>query len=169
MGRLAYPKYHSELDSPKHETLNVFKILSYNPATVNHWISIGHSHFKDLTLSNRERELIILLSTAKFKSTYEWTHHIAVSAKVGITERQRGEIEAAGKCPKYFCSGQFDAGAGFSERDLTLLLLLETVIEQPHVGEELWARARRTFSDRQIVEIISAQVFFAALKNYCRW
>lgn len=159
MGRLPYPNFHSELDSPKHETLNVFKILSYSPATANHWITIGHAHFKHLSLPKRERELIILLSTAKFKSTYEWTHHIDISVKVGITEPQRGEIEAAGRCANYFCSGQFNASAGFSERDVILLSLLETIIEQPYVSDELWARAKPLFSNKEIVEIISMQVF----------
>ncbi|KAJ6784647.1 hypothetical protein PWT90_03210 [Aphanocladium album] len=157
MGRLPYPNFHSALDSPKHETLNVFKILSYNPATVNHWINIGHAHFKDFSLSKRERELLILLTTAKFRSTYEWTHHARVSDKFGISDRQRSEIAAAGRCAQYFGGGLFDAGAGFSEKDVTLLALLETIIEQPYVANELWAKAKRTFSEREIVEIISVQ------------
>lgn len=158
MGRLPYPSFHSELDSPKHETLNVFKVLSYSPATVKQWISIGHAQFRDFSLTSRDRELVILLSTAKFQSTYEWTHHIGVSTKVGITARQRDEIAAAGKTTGYFGSGRFDAGAGFSERDLMLLTFLEAVIEKPHVSDELWARAKGVFTDRELVEIISAQV-----------
>lgn len=160
MGRLPYPAFHSELDSTKHETLNVFKILSYSPATGNHWINIGHAQFKHLSLSNRERELIVLLSSAKFRSTYEWTHHITVSTKVGVTKPQRDEIAAAGKCARYFRGGHFDANVGFSDRDITLLSLLETIIEQPNVGDELWSRAKRVFSDREIIEIVSAQVLF---------
>ncbi|KAJ3491477.1 hypothetical protein NLG97_g5590 [Lecanicillium saksenae] len=165
MGRLPYPNFHSELDSPKHETLNVFKILSYNPATVNQWVSIGHAHFKDFSLSKRERELLILLSTAKFKSTYEWTHHARVSNKFGISDRQKHEIEAAGRGTRYFPNGLFDPAAGFSERDVTLLSLLETIIEHPYVDDGLWAKARKTFSEREIVEIISVQGFYYTLSR----
>lgn len=159
MGRLPYPKFQSELDSPKHETLNVFKILSYSPSTVNHWINIGHAHFKSLSLTKRDRELAIFLSTAKFKSTYEWTHHLAGASRVGITKSQLVELEAAGSNTQYFGGRHFRTEAGFSERDVLLLSLVEAIIEHPHVSDALWAKAKHVFSEREIVELISIQVF----------
>lgn len=168
MGRLPYPKFHSELDSPKHETLNVFKILSYSPSTVNHWINIGHAHFKSLSLTTRDRELAILLSTAKFRSTYEWTHHMLASGRVGITKTQLAEMEAAGRDTQYFGSQKFNTEAGFSERDVMLLTLVENIIEQPYVSDALWLKAKQVFSEREVIELISIQVFTSFLVTHLR-
>ncbi|KAL4869582.1 hypothetical protein BDV12DRAFT_196209 [Aspergillus spectabilis] len=160
MARLPYPNFRAQHTSPKHTTINVLKLLSYSPSTVTHWAHIGNAQFNSLEISNRDRELVILLSTAKFKSNYEWTHHIPVSRKAGVTDLQRAEIEKAGKVRKYFSEGGFDERAGFSEKDAILLRFVEAVIEEGVVGEEHWGRMRGVFSDREVVEVISLQGFY---------
>lgn len=145
MARLPYPNFRSQNTSPKHHTLNVLKLLSYSSATVEHWANVGNAQFNSLALSKRDRELVILLSTAKFKSSYEWTHHILISRKAGVTNAQRSEIEEAGKQERYFQDGWFNADAGFSDKDKALLSFVEATIEQPEVSDELWADVRNFF------------------------
>ncbi|KAF7591038.1 hypothetical protein BBP40_002056 [Aspergillus hancockii] len=160
MARLPYPDFRTQHASSKHSTINVLKLLSYSTATVDHWANVGNAQFKHLALSDRDRELVILLSTAKFQSTYEWTHHIPISTKAGVTPEQRSEIKKAGKQSKYFSNRSFSSATGFSVKDQVLLTFVETIIEHPEVSDELWARIRGSFSDREIVEIISLQGFY---------
>ncbi|KXH31322.1 hypothetical protein CSAL01_03833 [Colletotrichum salicis] len=132
MARLPYPDV-------KGTPLNISKLLSHSPATVNHWSKIAGAHFKDLELSSKNRELVILLSTAKFRSTYEWMHHSAVSAKEGVTDAQREVIAQAGRQKGYFSGqGKLDSLAElFTQKEKVLLLFIEAVIDGPGVADEL--------------------------------
>ncbi|OKP12281.1 hypothetical protein PENSUB_2017 [Penicillium subrubescens] len=156
MARLPYPDYHTP-HAKSRPILNVMKLLSHSTATVNHWADVGNAQFKNLSLSPRDRELVILLTTSKFNSTYEWTHHLPLSLKAGVTKKQQSALEACAKLNNYFIDGKHDPEVGFSEKDLILLTFVETIIQQPEVSDELWKRVKGTFSEREIVEIISLQ------------
>lgn len=134
------------------------KLLSYSAATVDHWAGLGNAQFKNLLLSARDRELVIMLTTSKFKSTYEWTHHLPLSFKAGVTKKQQAVLETSAKQNNYFINEKCDIEVGFSAKDLVLLAFVETIIQQPEVSDELWECVKGNFSDREIVEIISLQV-----------
>ncbi|KAG7076082.1 beta-glucuronidase [Colletotrichum scovillei] len=155
MARLPYPDV-------KGAPLNISKLLAHSPATVNHWSKIAGAHFKDLELSSKNRELVILLSTAKFRSTYEWTHHSTVSAKEGVTDAQREVIVQAGRQKGYFSAqGKLESLAElFTSKEKALLLFIEAVIDGPEVADELWTKAKTEFSDREVVEMITLQGFY---------
>ncbi|KAK1539137.1 beta-glucuronidase [Colletotrichum costaricense] len=155
MARLPYPDVNGT-------PLNISKLLAHSPATVNHWSKIAGAHFKDLELSSKNRELVILLSTAKFRSTYEWTHHSTVSAKEGVTDAQREVIAQAGRQKGYFSSqGKLESLAElFTSKEKALLLFIEAVIDGPEVADELWTKAKTEFSDREVVEMITLQGFY---------
>ncbi|KAJ5322663.1 hypothetical protein N7452_010952 [Penicillium brevicompactum] len=136
------------------------KLLSYSAATVDDWAALGNAQFKKLSLSTRDRELVIMLTTSKFNSVYEWTHHLPLSLKAGVTKQQQLALEASGKEPNYFVDGNCDSMAKFSAKDLVLLAFVESVIRQPEVSDELSKRVKNDFSDQEIVEIISLQGFY---------
>lgn len=157
MARLPYPDYHTP-HAKSHPTINIMKLLSYSAATVDHWAGLGNAQFKQLLLSARDRELVIMLTTSKFNSTYEWTHHLPLSLKAGVTKQQQLALEESAKQNNYFIDGKCGFKAGFSAKDLILLAFVETIIQQPEVSDELWKRVKSEFSDREIVEIVSLQV-----------
>jgi hypothetical protein len=140
-------------------TINVFKLLSYSPATVELWTSIGYAHFTQLSLSKKNRELVVLLSAAKFKSSYEWIHHIPLSARLGVTDAHREELERAGKTKNYFSKEYWRKNkAKFEQKEIMLLTFLEAVLDTGEVDEQTWQNTIKTFSEREIAEILSLQV-----------
>ncbi|KAF5521723.1 hypothetical protein CGCA056_v006809 [Colletotrichum aenigma] len=152
MARLTYPE-------PQAKGLNVLKQFAHTPATAKHWASIGAAQFKDLELSNKNRELSILLSTSKFRSSYEFSHHVPVSTKEGVTDAQREVLIQAGK-QKGFLAGKDGSGQLkdlFTQKERTLLVFLEAVIEGPEVDDKVFAGAKAELSDREIVELITLQ------------
>ncbi|KAE9568820.1 hypothetical protein CGMCC3_g15046 [Colletotrichum fructicola] len=155
MARLPYPE-------PQAKGLNVLKQFAHTPATAKHWGSIGAAQFKDLELSNKNRELSILLSTSKFRSSYEFSHHVPVSTKEGVTDAQREVLAQAGK-QKGFLAGKDGSGQLkdlFTQKERTLLVFLEAVIEGPEVDDKVFAGAKAELSDREIVELITLQGFY---------
>ncbi|KAF9873995.1 hypothetical protein CkaCkLH20_08367 [Colletotrichum karsti] len=153
MARLPYPNV-----DPKTAPLNILKLLAHTPATANPWSQVGAAQFKDLKLSSKNRELAILLSTSKFRASYEWTHHVPVSTKEGVTDAQRDVLAQAGKQKGFFLRSPPQTADLFTLQEQTLLVFLEAIIDGPQVSEEIWKRAKSEFSDREIVEIITLQV-----------
>ncbi|KAJ5387351.1 hypothetical protein N7509_009892 [Penicillium cosmopolitanum] len=141
MAQLPYPDYNTpHAAATSHPTINILKLLSYSTATAHHWTELGHAQFKNLKLSNRDRELVILLTSSKFNPVYEWAHRLPLSLKAGDENFE-------------------DEKVGFSDKDLVLLTFVETIIQQSEVGDQLWERVRSEFSHREIMEIISLQGF----------
>lgn len=146
--------------------LNVVKVLSHSSATVGHWEELGNAQFKSLQLSKKLRELVILLSTAKFQSSYEWTHHVGVSARHGVSDAQRAVLATAGRTKSFFSSADHrERAKEFSAQEALLLQFVEAVIEGPEIDDDLWEKVKGTFTEREIVEIISLQ---ASKSNYCQ-
>lgn len=146
--------------------LNILKLLSHSSGTYDKWATLGGAHFTDLALPPKFRELVILLSTTKFHSSYEFTHHIPVSQKAGVTDAQRNEIAKSGVKKGYFSSGGGD-DVGFEEKEKALLGFVEGIIESESgdVDDAVFDKIKELFSDREIVEIISLQVSTSELKQ----
>lgn len=160
MARLPYPPYEDKFFAAVGKpTINVMKMLSYSSATVEQWGTIGNAQFARLELSKKNREYVILLAAAKFGSSYEWDHHVPLSARFKITDEQREEIQKAGKTKGYFAGYDWTKNqAKFSGAEKVLLQYLEAVIDVGDVDDTLWEEVMDTFSKREIVEIISVQV-----------
>lgn len=158
MARIPYPSTNGKDSASAGKPVpNILKLLSHSGATVKHWGAVGGAQFSQFALSKKNRELLVLLTTAKFGSAYEWTHHVALSAKVGVTDEQRQSLADAGKATGYFSNVK----AGFTDTEILFLQFLESVIDTGDVSDDLLAQMRKAFSDREIVEIISMQACFA--------
>jgi alkylhydroperoxidase family enzyme len=160
MARFPYPAWEDKhFAAAGKPTINVLKLLSYSPATIEHWASIGNAQFARFELSKKLRELTILLSAAKFESDYEWRHHVPLSAKFGITDVQREEILKAGAVNGYFTEDYWTRNdPGFDQKEKVMLTFLEAVIDKGEVGEGIWQKTTEVFSKREIMEMISMQV-----------
>lgn len=153
MARLPYLDYTYQ----SRPTVNVVKLLAHCPATADHWTAIGTTHFRSLVLPKRLRELATLYLSAKFHSSYEWTHHIPLSAKAGVTDAQRTMLhEDAVKDEDFFANGRGEGS--FEERENSMLVFLEAVVKGPEVSDELWEKTRKHFNDGEIMELLSLQV-----------
>lgn len=107
-----------------------------------------------------------LYLAARFGSSYEWDHHVPLSAKVGVNDFQRGMLhEDAVKDEDIFVNGRGEGG--FEEQDNAMLTFLKAVVKGPEVSEELWEKTRKNFNDREIVELLSLLVGQRSKKTLC--
>jgi alkylhydroperoxidase family enzyme len=82
-----------------------------------------------------------------------------VSAQI-LTDRERDMIKSAAKCGtrsgELFMEGK--EKEAFGEKEKVLLKFLEEVTSGPTVNDGLWEVMKRSFTEREIVEILSLQV-----------
>lgn len=101
-------------------------------------------------LALRERELVILRTTARCGSEYEWGVHVAAfGARAGLDEAQCRSLVHGGA-----------ADACWSEDDRDLVALADAMHQQCDVEEPLWQRLRRRFGEEAMLELLLLGGFY---------
>lgn len=132
--------------------LLLFRTLARNPRVLG---KIRAANLLDRgSLERRDRELVILRTTARCGCEYEWGVHVQVfAARVGLTE---AEVRATLRPP-----GAAAADAHpWSPRDAALLRLVDELHDTAHVSDTLWDALRPHFRDDQLVELLVLAGFY---------
>ncbi|HEX4474143.1 MAG TPA: carboxymuconolactone decarboxylase family protein [Polyangiaceae bacterium] len=95
------------------------------------------------TLPLRDRELVIDRVCARCGCEYEWGVHVAFFAdRAGIDAAEAEATTQVGPSPTW------------SDRDRTLIAVVDSLHDQSDVSDELWAAFRAEWSEEQILEIL---------------
>jgi alkylhydroperoxidase family enzyme len=108
--------------------LNIFRTLARAPKALtrfNQWG--GYILSRRNSLSERDRELVILRTGFNCKSGYEWTQHVAIGLRAGLTAAEVERIKA----------GPEDSG--WAERDRAMLRATDDLHRDFHVSDANWA------------------------------
>lgn len=128
--------------------LKLFRTLAHNPRVLG---KIRASNLLDRgSLDRRDREIVILRTTARCGSEYEWGVHVAFFAgRVGL-----GDAEVAATVRR-------DGGPqAWNERDATLVRLVDELHDTARVSDALWRDLRRHFREDQLVELVVLVGFY---------
>jgi alkylhydroperoxidase family enzyme len=122
--------------------LNIFRTLARAPKALvrfNQWGGYVLSRRNDLP--PREREIVILRTGFLCKSGYEWTQHVRIGLREGLTE---GEIARLKK----------GAEAGWSAADAALIRASDELHADQFITEPTWAELGKHFSDKQRMDVV---------------
>jgi 4-carboxymuconolactone decarboxylase len=128
--------------------LLLFRTLAHNPRVL---AKIRSSNPLDRgSLERRQREIVILRTTARCGCEYEWGVHVAFfSERVGLTS---AEVEAT------VHRGPDDAA--WSDAERTLIRLADQLHDTARISDPLWKDLRRHWSDAQLVELVVLAGFY---------
>ena len=128
--------------------LRLFRTIAHNPRVLE---KIRASNLLDRgSLDRRDREIVILRTTARCGCEYEWGVHVAFfAAKVGLGAAEIAATVHRG--PDY---------AGWSERERALISLADELHDTSAVSDALWSELRRHFRDDQLVELVVLAGFY---------
>jgi alkylhydroperoxidase family enzyme len=128
--------------------LLLFRTLAHNPRVL---AKIRDSNLLDRgSLERRDREIVILRTTARCGCEYEWGVHVAFfAAKVGLgAAEQAATVHGAADDPVW------------SERERTLIRLADELHDTARLSDPLWKDLRRHWSDAQLVELVVLAGFY---------
>jgi alkylhydroperoxidase family enzyme len=128
--------------------LRLFRTLAHNPRVL---AKIRASNLLDPgSLERRQREIVILRTTARCGCEYEWGVHVSFFAgRVGL-----GEAEVAATV-----HGAAD-DAVWSPAERALVQLVDELHDAARVSDALWAELRSHFRDDQLVELVVLAGFY---------
>lgn len=140
--RPATPSHALPTQEGRPKALNALGVLAYHPALAEAFNTFnGHVLFAS-TLSERERELVVLRVASVRQCDYEWAQHtvLAQDAGLGVEEIKR---VAAGP----------DA-QGWSDLDRAFLRAVDELIEDAYLSDETWAVLGDKLDEKQMLDLV---------------
>lgn len=130
----------AKLMPPGMPPIALFRTLAKNPRVLRR---VRRGGLLDPgSISVRQRELVILRTTARCRAEYEWSVHVAVfSAAAGLSAR---EVRAT----------VIDDPDTWSPEDALLLRLADELHDRLHVSDATFAALRASFSEAQMLELL---------------
>jgi len=136
----------TELVKPMAETgrvLNIFRTLAHAPKAARAFLAWGNyilSRRNDLPA--REREIVILRTGFLCRSGYEWTQHVAIGLRVGLTGPEIEAIKTGAGAPDW------------SDADRVLIRASDELHADQFVTDPTWAALKAHFTDKQCMDVV---------------
>jgi alkylhydroperoxidase family enzyme len=127
-------------DRPK--GLNVLGTLARHPALTRAFHTFnGHVLFAT-TLSERQRELLILRVAAVRRADYEWAQHAVMASDAGLDRAEVARIAEGPDAP------------GWSPLDHALLRAVDELVGDALISDDTWRRLARELDERQLMDLV---------------
>ncbi len=122
--------------------LNIFRTLVHAPKALTAFLAWGgYILSRRNSLSERDRELVILRVGYNCGSDYEFTQHTRIGLDAGLTEAEVEAIKAGPDDPSW------------NEADRAMLRATDDLTRDFHVSDASWA-ALSSFSDKQKMDLV---------------
>ena len=100
---------------------------------------------RELSLSMRDREIVIDRTCARCGCEYEWGVHLAFFAdRVGLTPEQVRSLTV----------GSADDACWTDDRERLLIETVDSLHERSDLPDDLWSRLTRVHADAQILDLV---------------
>ena len=123
--------------------INIFRTMLTHPVAAKAFLTWGgYILSRKSTLPPREREIVILRTGFLCHSGYEWTQHVPIGRKAGLTDEEIARIKRGA-----------DA-SGWSMADVALLRAADDLHREQFVTEPVWAELTRHFNEQQRMDVV---------------
>lgn len=134
-----HPRPRQE-DRPAAE--NTLGTFAHHPVLARAWMTFnGHVLF-GTTLSERQREILILRVAAMRKSGYEWIQHLYMGRDAGLDDEDIGRIAFGPEAPFW------------TELEAALLRSVDELIGDGRLSEATWTALAKELDTQQILDVI---------------
>ena len=145
------PLQNAEMDAEQQEivapmgerVINIFRTMVQAPKAAKGFLAWGNYVLsKKNDLPAREREIVILRIGFLCKSGYEWTQHVPIGVRAGLTEDEVARIKGGSDAP------------GWSPSDQALLRASDELHHDQFITDATWAALKAHFSDKQCMDVV---------------
>ena len=131
----------TKMEKNGYRVLNLFRVVAHSPEVGRGFLRMGNAILFKGELSPKLRELAILRVGHLTKANYEWTQHVAIALRVGVTQSQ---IDGIGG---WVGSGEFD------DRERAVLRYTDEVTQNVRTSEDTYQALRKFLSEKETVEL----------------
>ena len=125
------------------KVLNIFRTMLTHPVAAKAFLVWGgYILSKQSTLPPREREIVILRTGFLCRSGYEWTQHVPIGQRAGLTDDEIARIKLGADAP------------GWSAADAVLLRAADDLHREQFITEGVWAELLKHFGEHQRMDLV---------------
>ena len=129
-------------DPSRPKGLNVLGTLALHPELARAYhVFNGHILYAT-SLSERQRELVVLRVAAVRDAAYEWAQHAVLAGDVGLTEQDLARIAEGPGAP------------GWSPLERAMLRAVDELVADAAIGDETWAALSAELDTHQLLDLI---------------
>jgi 4-carboxymuconolactone decarboxylase len=124
--------------------MNVLSTIAHHPQLLRRWTVFGNHVMGASTLPARERELAVLRVGVLTRCDYEWTQHVAIARRCGVTDDEIARV-----------IGGADA-AGWSDDDSAVLRATDELVADQFVSDATWSALACRWNVQQCIDLVFA-------------
>lgn len=136
--------------------VNFFRMLGYSPGAFNPMIDLTNAIFRDLTISDYHKELMVLLLAAHENVAYEWEQHVSIAQAAGVRPDQFVAI----------AEGRREDPEAFKENERVLLRFGQAILNKGRAPGVLFKHALEHFSLQELSDAIIVIGYYRMLSGY---
>lgn len=121
---------------------NLFRTMANHPALSQSWFAFGNHILGSSSLSDRDRELVILRIGYLCQAGYEWGQHVEIARKIGLTD---DEIRACKTGPDT---------PGLGELDQLLFQATDELHTDAFISDPTWQGLSEHYSTQQLMDLL---------------
>jgi len=122
--------------------LNIFRTLANHPKLAKRWLVFGNHVLGKNTLPPREREIVILRIGWLCRAEYEWSQHVVIGKREGLTDDEIRRIGVGADAP------------GWSDLDRALLRATDELWNDAFVSDTTWRELTRALNTQQLIDLV---------------
>jgi 4-carboxymuconolactone decarboxylase len=123
--------------------LNIFKTLLNHPDAMRGFMGWGsYVLSKKNSLSSREREIVVLRTGFLCGSGYEWTQHVPIGQRAGLSDAEIAAIKLGAEATIW------------NTADAALIRASDELHRRQFVSDATWLALKAHFSDKQCMDVV---------------
>jgi alkylhydroperoxidase family enzyme len=121
---------------------NALGVLAHNPGLARSWMQFTAQILRKSTLTERQRELLILRVAVVRKSRYQWVEHVPIAQRCGLDEGDIARIAFGPDAPFW------------SSLDRALLQAVDELLAGGDISDPTWGSLETELSPSQLLDVI---------------
>jgi 4-carboxymuconolactone decarboxylase len=114
--------------------------MLHHPDLAGAWLAYNNVLLWNGTLDARTRELLVLRVAWRTQANYEWTQHVRLARRVGLTDDEIDRVAAGAHA--------------WDEPDEALLRATDELLDTYRISDATWATLAERFDTTQLLELL---------------
>lgn len=132
----------------------IFRTMARHPRLLERYNVLADFFRSGLELTDRDRELVVLRTAWRSGSEYEWTQHVRIGGRAGLSP---GEIALVAR----------PGTAGhWPPRDAALLAAADEILGQADLSDATWAELSAFLTEAQLLELVMLVGFYRMVAGF---
>ncbi len=121
---------------------NIFATLAHHPKLLKRWSVFGNHVLSKSTLPPRDRELLILRTGWLCQAGYEWSQHVVIGKREGLSDAEIARIPDG------------PDAEGWDRFDRTLLRAVDELRGDSFLSDATWNALAERYGTQQLIDVV---------------